>query len=177
MNYYKEQQKEIETIKERTITLELSDADCERIAKKAGRHGLTVAKLLENFIGDLVCGTYTNGSDECYFAERWFNRCWFGAFPEETLLKYFFDFGYDMKDIEDFIYVCDEIKYYEANPEEYQEELAEAKEDGKNMIWCEEEYHDYMDDFINSHDEVDIDKEIELCRKWLNEFKNIKGEI
>ena len=106
MNYYKEQQKEIETIKERTITLKLSDADCERIARKAGRHGLTVANLLESFIGDLVDGTYSNGSDERHYAERWFERCWFGAFPEETLLKYFFDFGYDMKDIEE---LCNRI--------------------------------------------------------------------
>ena len=174
MNYNQDQQKEIETIKERTITLELSDADCERIAKKAGKHGLTVAELLENFIGDLVDGTYSNGSDERHYAERWFERCWFGAFPDATLLKYLLDYGCD---IDDFISVCDELKYYKANQEEYQEELAAAEEDGRNMIWCEEEYHDYVDNFINSHDEVDIDKEIELCREWLNELKNIKGEI
>ena len=174
MNYNQEQQKEIETIKERTIKLKLSDADCERIAEKAGMHGLTVANLLENFIGDLVDGTYSNGSDERHYAERWFERCWFAAFPKQTLLRHLLEWGHN---VEDFIYVYDELKYYEANQEEYQEELAEAKEDGKNMIWCEEEYHDYVDDFINSHDEVDINKEIEICRKWLNEIKNIKGEI
>ena len=59
-----EQEKEIQTIKERTITLKLSDADVERISNKAERHGLTVSELLENFIGDLVGGTYSNGSDE-----------------------------------------------------------------------------------------------------------------
>lgn len=35
-----QQQKEIATIKPRTITLKLSDADCERIAKDAGKAGL-----------------------------------------------------------------------------------------------------------------------------------------
>ena len=84
MNYYEEQQKEIKTIKERSITLKLSDADCERIAVKAGKHGLTVGVLLQNFIGDLVDGTYSNGSDERAMAERWLERCWFGMFPEET---------------------------------------------------------------------------------------------
>lgn len=59
-----EQKKEIETIKERQIFIKLSDADCERISKLCGAHNLTVGELLENFIGDLVCGTYTNGSDE-----------------------------------------------------------------------------------------------------------------
>lgn len=35
-----EQQKEIETIKLRTYTFNLSDADVERIAKKAGAYGI-----------------------------------------------------------------------------------------------------------------------------------------
>lgn len=59
-----QQKKEIETIRKRTIELELSDTDVKRIAEKAGAHGMTVGKLLESFIGDLVCGTYSNGSDE-----------------------------------------------------------------------------------------------------------------
>lgn len=87
MNYNQEQKKEIETIKERTIKLNLSDADCERIAEKAGKHGITVSTLLENFIGDLVDGTYSNGSDERYRAEQWFERCWFEIFLKKQLLK------------------------------------------------------------------------------------------
>ena len=43
--------------------------------KKAASHGMTVSGLLESFIGDLVEGTFTNGSDERYLAEDWFNRC------------------------------------------------------------------------------------------------------
>ena len=67
----KEQQKEIATIKERTIHLNLSDADCKRISTYAAKANITVSQLLESFIGDLVNGTYTNGSDErdyCYRA-------------------------------------------------------------------------------------------------------------
>ena len=59
MNFCEEQKREIETIKERIVKLELSDADCERISRKAGISGLTVSELLENFIGDLVNGTYS----------------------------------------------------------------------------------------------------------------------
>ncbi len=59
-----ESQEEMATIKERSISLKLSDADCERLLKKAAMCGLTVAELLQNFIGDLVDGTYSNGSDE-----------------------------------------------------------------------------------------------------------------
>ena len=32
-------------------------------------------------------GTYSNGSDERDYADQWFERCWFGMFPEPTLLK------------------------------------------------------------------------------------------
>lgn len=35
------QNQEIETIKERQITVELSDADCNRLVKKCGEYGLT----------------------------------------------------------------------------------------------------------------------------------------
>lgn len=56
-----QQQEEIETIRSRTIEVKLSDADVKRISEKAAAHGLTVGELIENFIGDLVCGTYSNG--------------------------------------------------------------------------------------------------------------------
>ena len=63
MSWGEEQQKEIETIRERKITVKLSDADCDRLARKCGKHGLTIGELIENFVGDLVGGTYSNGSD------------------------------------------------------------------------------------------------------------------
>jgi hypothetical protein len=77
MKTYNGQQEEIKTIRERTIILNLSDADMKRISEKASDAGLTVAELLQNFIGDLVDGTYSNGSDERMRANQWFNRCWF----------------------------------------------------------------------------------------------------
>ena len=57
-----QQQEEIETIRSRTIEVKLSDADVKRISEKAAAHGLTVGELIENFIGDLVCGTYSKRS-------------------------------------------------------------------------------------------------------------------
>ena len=54
MSYGEEQQKEIETIRERKITVKLTDADCDRLARKCGEHGLTIGELIENFVGDEV---------------------------------------------------------------------------------------------------------------------------
>ena len=88
MNCYEEQQKEIATIKPRALTLNLSDADVNRLYTKAGGSGLTPAELLQNFIGDLLDGTYSNGSDERAYANDWFERCYFAHQQNETLLSY-----------------------------------------------------------------------------------------
>lgn len=174
MDNNNQQDLEIKTIKERIIKLNLSDADCERIAQKAGKHKLTVGELLENFIGDLVDGTYSNGSDERYYAEQWFERCWFGLFPDETLLKYLLDWDYN---VDDFLTTYDKLKYYESNPQDFIDELEEAKANGEKMLWFEQEYHNCLDEFLskNKDDDFDMIKEIELCRKWVSELKAIKG--
>ena len=88
-----QQQNEIKTIRKRVLELKLSDEDVKRISEKAGAVGLSVAELIENFIGDLVCGTYSNGSDERMYAEQWFERCGFGMFPENTFLRYLVEWG------------------------------------------------------------------------------------
>lgn len=106
MSYGNEQQKEIETIKERHIIVKLSDADVQRIWEKSGSVGLSVSELFKNFVGDLVDGTYSNGSDERDLANQWFDRCGFGMFPEKTFLKFLIDRG----NIKDFMELCDDIK-------------------------------------------------------------------
>ena len=125
-----EQKKEIETIKERQIFIKLSDADCERISKLCGAHSLTVGELLENFIGDLVCGTYTNGSDEEDYARNYFNRCWFGMFHEETLLSFLLEGWFCNVDnffelLENIKSGYEELENYKENPTQYDEEEIE----------------------------------------------------
>lgn len=88
MNLKDKKEKEIQTIKERNFALKLSDEDMKRIYKKAASVGLTPEKLLEYFVGDLVDGTYSNGSDERMLANEWFQRCDFSLFPEKTFLRY-----------------------------------------------------------------------------------------
>lgn len=80
MIHGEQQQKEIATIKERTFKLNLSDADVTRLAIKAAKAGMSMEELLASFIGDLVCGTYSNGSDERMYAEEWYDRCGFSHF-------------------------------------------------------------------------------------------------
>ena len=86
--HVRKSEKEIETIKDRTLILKLSDADCDRILQKAAGCGLTVSELLASFIGDLIDGTYTNGSDERMLAQDWFDRCGFRQMADRTLLRF-----------------------------------------------------------------------------------------
>ena len=74
--------------KQYQIQVNLSEEDALLIAKKAGQHGLTVDRLIEQFIGDLIDGASTNGSDERMYANLWFDRCWFSMFPDKTFLRY-----------------------------------------------------------------------------------------
>ena len=122
-----QQQEEIETIRSRTIEVKLSDADVKRISEKAAAHGLTVGELMENFIGDLVCGTYSNGSDERMYAEQWFERCWFGMFPDLTFLRYLIEWG----GLDEVIGAWENIKSTEENIQTSEEELASGVMKGR----------------------------------------------
>lgn len=127
-----QQPEEINTTRLRTIEMKLSDEDVKSISEKAGAHGLTVAELLENFIGDLVGGTCSNGSDERMYAEQWFNRCWFGTSPDLTFLRYLIEWD-SLKEIID---ALDYIKDGEKRIKQSEEALAS----GVMKSWTGEDY-------------------------------------
>lgn len=178
MSYGEEQKKEIETIREKNIVVKLSEVDCERVSELCGEHGLTVGQLVENFIGDLVSGTYTNGSDERSMARAYFERCWFGMFPKETLLNYFLYMGFDVAELlnvlDNIETAKEEIEYSKENPEEYDEEELSFLEDDLN--YWNKEFHRYVDDYMKKHPDVDFDKEMEAIKKWHEEKERFKNE-
>ena len=167
-----QQKREIETIKERTITVRLSDADCERVFKLCGEHNITVAGLVESFIGDLVGGTYTNGSDERDYARRYFERCWFGLFPEETLLKFLLYMGYEVYD--DFLEVIDDIENGYAKLEDYKKDPSVFDEEEIEFLktdiedW-EQQIAELKTDFLKSNEKADWEKEVEKVEQWWQE--------
>lgn len=169
------QEKEISTIKERNITVKLSDADCERMVRKCGEHGLTVGELIENFIGDLVDGTYSNGSDERMFADQWFDRCWFGMFPKQTLLNHLICWGYDP---ENYLDVLDNIEtavkekeYLAEHPEEEAYEEAQYLDD--DIESWQEELKDMRAEW-KPEQEPNMEEELELIKKWVKEREDFK---
>lgn len=100
-----DRQKEAETIRERTFKIELSDADVDRLAMKAAVAGMSMGELLASFVGDLVCGTRSNGSDERMYAERWFDRCGYPHFPVNDIARLA---GMDM--LEEMVESCAEYR-------------------------------------------------------------------
>lgn len=59
----------------------LSDKEAERLYIKASMGGMTIGQLMESFAQDLICGSYTNGSDERDLANMWYDRRGFDMPP------------------------------------------------------------------------------------------------
>lgn len=162
-------QKEVATVKKRRLDIKLSDYDLLRLIKKAGEVNLTVSELLENFIADLVCGTFTNGSDERMYANDWFDRCWFARFSENTLLSHLLGTGVDLKK---FIAAYEENENYKAHPEDYRELMEDEPED---TFWFEDELKWYLE-WWTPTGEPDMNKEIERIRDYLSEIQMLTSE-
>lgn len=177
MSYGEKQKQEIETIRERTITVKLSDADCDRLARKCGECGLTVGELLENFIGDLVGGTYSNGSDERDYAERWLERCWFGMFPEPTLLNHLLSWGLEPEDYLEYLdnieTAVKEKEYLAAHPEEADEGEIQSLDD--DIAYWQEEAESMRADW-KPDKEPDMAEELERIKKWVEEKEGLLNE-
>ena len=185
---YKQQQEEIKTIRPRTIEVNLSDADVKRISEKAGKHGLTVGELIGNFIGDLVDGTYSNGSDERMYANEWFDRCWFGAFPDYTFLKYLLEWGR----LEEVIKALENIETSKetiaeieeslktSNDKEWEENEKEILQDEQNYIArLKETIDDYWQEYTAEKKEYKngtLEEEMKTVLDYWNRYKYFLGK-
>lgn len=187
---YKDNKQEVETVKERIYKVRLSDADVERLAKRALSYNLSPAELLENFIGDLVDGTYTNGSDERMYADQWAERCWFALDePEKNMIHFFFGdnmFGREFSDLEEIKERIEDEKRTIAsleediaNPEDWDQIVcSQAIKDEKQwLLGAEEDLNDLKKDFADYMGSIayDWDDQVEKCNKWYEE--NIKNLV
>lgn len=172
-----EQQKaEVKTIRTRTLELDLSDADVRRISEKAGACGLTVANLIENFIGDLICGTYSNGSDERMYANQWFERCGFRFCYENNFLTYLIGInGLDcvLDNWDEMQRQKAELADMEANPEDLDPDDKEyALEEIK---YCSEEIDGYWQEYAERESTAHgtLDDEMKAVLEWRERYKQL----
>lgn len=173
-----QQEREIKTIKSRKVIINLSDADCDRLTKVCGQHGLTVGELIENFIGDLVGGTHSNGSDERDYADAWLESCF--KYPEETLLKWLID---NLSiDVEEFLDLIDNIEIAKIDLEEYEKDPSGWDEEAIEFLkidleeW-EEELADYKSLYMEESPEADWENEIEKVKNWFDQSEEFKEEV
>lgn len=172
-------QKEVSTGKPRTITLKLSDTDCERIAKKAGECSLTVAELLEGFIGDLVGGDHAHGSDERDCACRWFERCGFPCrktFSVYLLLKN--QEGGFLEDYTDAENIREDISYYKKLECPDEDEKDELKYLEGDLLEAEKRLGEYYSGYAAWCGDVKPQTQDEAFRdflKWQCGLDQLKG--
>lgn len=157
------------------MELEVLEKDLEEISQKCGLHGITVKELLENFIRDLTWSDARNGSDECERVNSWFERCWFGMFPEETFLKYLIESGQaeDFSETYEHWLACVKTREWstENGYEVSQDELEEEK-------WLDDHikelYQAYTEEFPDDAEEYE--EAIERALEWTREDIDLKYE-
>lgn len=179
MNERERQEQEIATIKERQIKITLSDADMQRLWEKAGSVGMTAGELLAAFIGDMVFGTYTNGSDERMYAQQWFDRCGFSSHPEKTFLRYLLQWG-DMESVisneQNIIqgqYDLAELETQPDNNSDAQDDIENIKEDISYWQECIEQIFTEFVKWCKDYPHGSYEEEMQKVREW---YKNMKEE-
>ena len=165
----------MEELKKRTFTLELTDDDVTRLANKAASAGMSMGELLASFVGDLVCGSHTNGSDERMLAQSWFDRCGFSytTDADKTLIQYMCS-GLSVTDIECFVANISEIESIKEDIQETEKQLANPEaEKWQDFITVskngEEPAYKTLDDFIK-----DLEDDLQWEKEALN---NAEAEL
>lgn len=177
MNNYERQAAEIATIKPRTFTLELSDADVKRLYEKTAADGITPAELLQGFIGDLLDGTYSHGSDERELASAYYDRCCYEFSRTGSLLEWAL-YDYRLDDIADALEQIDdaagEIEYYAQHPDdpdgtpEYLQELQGYKAEAESELQAI--YSEYA---AGKKEPQPLDEGIAAIRRYMDELQNM----
>ena len=126
------------------LDINISSADARALANKAAAAGLTIGGLLEAFVADLVCGQYTNGSDERDLAADWYERCGFHVSAGGTFLAYlgFYDIMEDFLKAQDY---ADELGQDLADygPEPSPEDVEDAEATREELEWAQREAREY----------------------------------
>ena len=166
-----------EKARKRTITVMMSDEDCRELADLCGEHGLTVGELLTNFIGDLIEGTQTNGSDERMYAKQWFDRCWFAHETKNTLLHHLLFWGHDPKNylgtLDSLVMAQMDMEALVGNPDGYDEEDMSFIND--DITYFSERIKEMSEDW-KPEIEPDMEEQIEIIKKFVKQREQLINE-
>lgn len=183
MTPYERQTAEIATVKPRSFTLDLSDADVRRLYEKAYTDDITPAELLQGFIGDLLGGTYTHGSDERELASAYYDRCCYEFSRTGSLLEWAL-YDYRLDDIADALEQIDDaagdLEYYAQHPDDpdgtpdFIQELHDIKAE------AESELQDIYSEYAAGKDKPQpLSEGIAAIRRYMDELQSMteRGNI
>lgn len=155
------------------ITLNLSEDDRRKLFENSRNNGMAINKLIENFIKDLIDSMESKGSNERECANVWFLRCWFGTFPEGTLLNHLISNGYDPADYLEILENIDINKYMKTHPEIGAEEVITYLEDDTK------ERYEILESIRKGwqlEPGTNMEKEILIIKNWVNEREGLLCE-
>lgn len=159
-------------VTERTVGIQMSDEDAEKLSALAANHGKTVGELLSGFVGDLICGSQTNGSDEREFAELWLNRR-YGYWKDDSLLAHLANSDPDVNAaVSEFLTQYGNWKLSLEHPEEFADETEDCPGE---KLYCQMVVEDYLRGW--SHADDIPEEEIKRCREWLAEANRLNGTL
>ena len=72
----------------RTMTFTAPDNDLQKFVTKCAEYGISPEKALSGFVGDLISGENTGGSDERMMADQYFNRRYSADATSKTFLRW-----------------------------------------------------------------------------------------
>ena len=175
MTPYERQKAEIATIKPRSFTLELSDADVKRLYEKAYTDDITPAELLQGFIGDLLDGTYTHGSDEREYASAYYDRCCYDMGDRSFLAWALYDFR--LEEIADILETIDfaagDLEYYAQHPDDTDGTPDTIAELQNTKAEAESELAAIYDEYTASKGAQPYDDGIQAIRRYVSELQSM----
>lgn len=154
--------------KERKITINLDDETCIGLSHLCGKYGMTVGKVIENFVNGLINTAANDLERELLFL--WFGH--FGSESQKKLLCHLSENAWLGKDPEDYLYLIDDLEqlekdkeYFALHPEEAGEEVQYIDTDIEDD---ERQLREMQRDWNPSY-EPDMEQENSLIRKWVVE--------
>ena len=133
----------MDTLKSRTIEVNLSDAEVTYISELAAKYDTTVGEIIENFICDLTDSERSNGSDERMHAKEWLDRR-FGIMENGSFLQYLLE----NDELDRVLSACREIEDSKSTIAELENELSSGvmkRPNGNTITW-----RDIVDKYENA---------------------------
>ena len=101
------------------------------------------------------------------YAQQWFERCWFGMFPEPSLLNHLLSEGHEPQH---FLDALNNIETAKRDIKQSQKDIAEPTDEWKNIY-----HHKYNDDFTSYkivHAYNNVEEFIEHEKECLESYKD-----